>query len=188
TYKVEDGAIVGRTTDGSPNSFLSPPKDYGDFVLEFDVKCDPRLNSGCQIRSHIYDKNFETTTPEGKTRKFEVGHVYGYQCEVCDNVKGLCGDFWDEARRVKWLGNVKDTPEQRAAFKMGEWNHYKIVAQGDHIRSWVNGVLIADFHDSMDASGLIGFQVHGIKAGTGPYEVRWKNIKIRELSPGDQVD
>ncbi|MCE9554095.1 MAG: DUF1080 domain-containing protein, partial [Planctomycetes bacterium] len=51
TYKAEDGAIVGTTTKGSPNSFLCSDKDYGDFELQFDVKVDRQLNSGVQIRS-----------------------------------------------------------------------------------------------------------------------------------------
>jgi hypothetical protein len=62
------------------------------------------------------------------------------------------------------------------------------VAQGDHIRSWVNAVPCADFHDATDASGFIGLQVHGIAAGAGPYQVRWKNIRIRELKLNDKVD
>ena len=56
TYRVENGTIVGRTEEGSPNSFLCTDKLYGDFELEFDVKCDPRLNSGVQIRSKAKDK------------------------------------------------------------------------------------------------------------------------------------
>ena len=52
-YRVEDGAIVGTAVKGSPNTFLCTDKDYGDFVLELEVKCDPRLNSGVQIRSQI---------------------------------------------------------------------------------------------------------------------------------------
>ena len=38
------------------------------------------------------------------------------------------------------------------------------------------------FLDTMDVTGFIGLQVHGIKKGTGPYEVRWRNIKIIGLS------
>jgi len=52
-YEVEDGAIVGTTVKGSPNSFLCTDRRYGDFVLEFEVNLDPRLNSGVQIRSGI---------------------------------------------------------------------------------------------------------------------------------------
>ena len=51
TYTVEDGAIVGRTAEGSPNSFLCSNKMYDDFELFFEVKVDDPLNSGCQIRS-----------------------------------------------------------------------------------------------------------------------------------------
>ena len=40
SYKVEDGAIVGTTVEGSPNTFLCKG-DFKDFVLELEVKCDP---------------------------------------------------------------------------------------------------------------------------------------------------
>jgi hypothetical protein len=50
-YSVEDGALVGRTVLGEKNSFLCPPRDYADFVLEFEVLVDPSLNSGLQVRS-----------------------------------------------------------------------------------------------------------------------------------------
>ena len=56
TYEVRDGAIVGTTVDGSPNTFLCRGP-FGDFELEFDVKCDKALNSGVQIRSHVYEKD-----------------------------------------------------------------------------------------------------------------------------------
>ena len=51
TYRVEDGAIVGKTNEGSPNSFLCTKKHYSDFELKFEVKVDNALNSGVQIRS-----------------------------------------------------------------------------------------------------------------------------------------
>ena len=47
TYRVQDGAIYGRTAKGSPNSFLCSNKEFGDFELEFEVKLfDAALNSG----------------------------------------------------------------------------------------------------------------------------------------------
>jgi hypothetical protein len=73
------------------------------------------------------------------------------------------------------------TDAAKAAFKKGEWNHYRIVVQGDHYQSFVNGVKTADFHQSGDPEGNIGFQVHGIKKGSGPYTVRWKNVKFKAL-------
>src|SRR5262249_11429314 len=100
----------------------------------------------------------------------------------------VSGIFGDGARRTKWLDDFSNKLEAAKAFKNDEWNHYRIAAQGDHIRSWVNGVPCADFRDDLDASGFIGLQVHSIPATVGPYKVRWKNIRIRELKPGHKVD
>lgn len=176
-YRVEDGAIVGKTVEGSKNTFLSTTKNYGDFELELEVKCDVELNSGIQIRSHVYEK--DTPQPSQSKRIREKGEVYGYQCEITNQAKGTSGNFWDEGRWTKWHAELSE--EGKKAFKDGEWNTYRIRAKGNRIQSWVNGVKCADFTDDMDKTGFIGLQVHGIKKGTGPYEVRWRNIRIREL-------
>jgi len=185
TYKVEDGQIVGTTTEGSPNTFLCRGP-YDDFELELDVRCDKALNSGIQIRSHVYEQD----TPQESNPKLirKAGMVYGYQCEIAAAEGGVAGNFWDEARRTKWLDDFSTKPEAKQALENDEWNHYRIVAQGDRLRSWVNGIACADFRDTTDASGFIGLQVHGIKKGAGPYSVRWKNIRIRELKPDDKVE
>ena len=184
-YEAVDGMIVGTTVEGSANTFLCKGP-YSDFVLELEVLCDKELNSGIQIRSHVYEK--DTPQPSNPKRIRKAGVVYGYQCEIAAAARGTSGNFWDEARRTKWLDDFSDKPGASKAFKDGQWNRYRIVAQGDRIRSWINGVACADFRDKTDASGFIGLQVHGIKKGTGPYQVRWRNIRIRELKPGDKVD
>jgi hypothetical protein len=173
-YRVEDGAIVGRTVEGSGNTFLCKGP-FKDFVLELDVKCDPELNSGIQVRSHLRDPD-----AEGLRR------LYGPQCEIAAN--GTAGKFYDEARDGKWLdGEGPKSPEAEKAFKADGWNHYRIVVRGDRYRSWINGVATAEFQDGRDSEGLIGLQVHAIAGGTGPYEVRWKNVTIREL-PSSRSD
>ena len=185
-YHAENGMIVGTTVEGSKNTFLSTRRDYADFELQLDVLCDKELNSGVQIRSHVYEK--ATPQPSQPKRTREKGEVYGYQCEIATGDKCVCGNFWDEGRWTKWLDDLSKKPGACAAFKDGQWNTYRIVAQGDRIRSWVNGVPCADFRDTMDATGFIGLQVHTIKAGTGPYQVRFKNLNLRELQPGDVVN
>src|SRR5215471_6782861 len=164
TYKVEDGAIVGTTVARSPNTFLCRGP-YSDFELEFDVLCDKPLNSGVQIRSHTYEKDTPLASKGGKIRP--AGDVYGYQCEITKAEEGVAGNFWDEARRTKWLDDFSNKPAAAKAYKDDEWNHYRIVAQGDHIRSWVNGVPCADFHDDLDARGFIGLQVHSVRPEIG---------------------
>ena len=178
-YRVEDGAIVGTTAEKSKNTFLCTKRDYADFELIVDILCDKELNSGVQIRSHVYEK--ESPQPSLPKKMREKGEVFGYQCEVTTADKCQSGNFWDEGRWTKWHDDLTKKPGACAAFKEGQWNTYRIVAQGDRIRSWVNGVACADFRDSLDASGFIGLQVHSVGAGKGPYQVRFKNIKLREL-------
>lgn len=185
-YEVKDGVIVGTTVEGSANTFLCTKKDYADFVFEAEVLCDKELNSGFQIRSHVYEKDTPQASKKNRVRK--AGEVYGYQCEITVQEKGTSGNFWDEGRFTKWHDNLTNRPPALSAFKDGQWNQFRIAAQGDRIRSWVNGVPCADFRDATDKTGFIGLQVHGIKAGSGPFQVRWKNIRVRELKPGEQID
>ena len=68
TYKIEKGVIVGTAVPNTPNSFLCTRKHYGDFILELEFKVDPVLNSGVQVRSHVYEKDTAVEI-RGKKRK-----------------------------------------------------------------------------------------------------------------------
>ncbi len=164
TYRIEGDAIVGRTAEGSPNSFLCTTQDYGNFELTFEVKVDDALNSGVQIRSQ--------SKPER-----DNGRVHGPQVEIATN--GTAAFIYGEALGTGWLTE----PTNHTKFKNGEWNAYRVVAQGNRINTYLNGAPVAELVDEKTGmlSGFIGLQVHGIGKEQGPYEVRWRNIKIREL-------
>ncbi|MGD8239726.1 MAG: DUF1080 domain-containing protein, partial [Armatimonadota bacterium] len=72
--------------------------------------------------------------------------------------------------------------KKRAAFRDGEWNRYRVVCLGEWITTWVNGIRVADLTDDMTARGFIGLQVHSYR-GEKPAQVRWRNIRLRELTP-----
>ena len=165
-YTVEDKAIVGTTVLNTPNSFLCTEKMYTDFILELEFLVERGMNSGIQIRSHSY-------------KHYRNHRVHGYQVEIDTSSRAWSGGIYDEARRG-WLFPLKDKPEAQGAFKQGQWNHYRIEAIGDRIRTWVNGVPAADLRDDMTATGFIALQVHGSKeAGK---KIRWRNIRIQDLS------
>lgn len=183
TYRVENGEIVGTTVEGSPNTFLTPKREYGDFILEFEVKTDPRLNSGVQIRSHEYEADTQTRIWNGTEwvdREQKKGRFHGYQVEISNEQAANSGGIYDEARRG-WLYEPKpdNNPECSAAFKDTEWNKYRIVAEGVRIQTFVNGAKCADLIDPLDLSGYIGFQVHSFRGDT-PTEVRWRNVFIQD--------
>jgi len=182
TYKVEKGEIVGTTAEGSPNSFLCSDKEYGDFILEFETKTDPVLNSGVQVRSHRYAAETKVLTNNGKEiveRKHPAGRVHGYQVEIANEKSGASGGIYDEGRRG-WLHNIASDPVASKAFKDNQWNRYRVEARGDRIRVWINGVPCADIVDSMDLTGFIALQVHAFK-GEKPAQVRWRNVRIQDL-------
>jgi hypothetical protein len=185
-YHVSDGEIVGTAVKGSPNSFLCTEKEYGDFILEFEVKCDPNLNSGVQIRSHIAKEEmafvFRNDKGEPTTRKIPADRVYGYQVEIAAARARSSGGIYDEARRGFFVGPVARDSAGATAFKDNEWNKYRIECKGSSMKTWVNGVPCADLLDSLDARGIIGLQVHGIgNKEFKPYQVRWRNLRIKEL-------
>jgi hypothetical protein len=96
TYRVADGAIVGRTSEGSPNSFLATEQAYGDFELEFEVRVDDPLNSGVQIRSRARERAAGAAPDE------QAGRVFGPQVEI-EASPGLAGYLYGEAMGRGWL-------------------------------------------------------------------------------------
>ena len=183
TYKVEDGAIVGTTKPKTENTFICPDKQFGDFELEFDVKCDPELNSGVQIRSSSLAKDI----PAGVTKqqmnramkRVNENSLFGPQVEIAAN--GNAGALYFEGIGG-WLiqPNVELT---KNVYKRNDWNHYRILAKGSQIKVWINGSKISDSLEQKTGlkSGFLGFQVHKVKTDL-PLNVRWKNIKIRKLN------
>ncbi|RKR12257.1 uncharacterized protein DUF1080 [Maribacter vaceletii] len=164
-YTVKDGAIVGTTVKKTPNSFLTSDKMYGDFILELDYKVDSSMNSGIQIRSNSFPY-------------YKEGRVHGYQIEIDPSARAWSAGIFDESRRG-WLNPLDKNPEAQKAFKQNDWNHYRIEAIGDTLKTWINNVPAAYLIDDKTASGFIALQVHSIggkkKEGT---EIIWKNINI----------
>lgn len=167
-YVIDGDMIVGISKANTPNSFLTTEKMYDDFIFEVDVKIDFGLNSGIQFRSNSFED-------------YNKGRVHGYQAEIESDAGGRlwAGGIYDEARRG-WLYPLTRNQKGRKAFRSGDWNHYRIEAIGNTIRTWVNGVQCANLVDDMTSSGFIALQVHGIrnKREEGK-KVMWKNIRVK---------
>lgn len=165
-YEVVDGTIMGHTEVGSPNSFLCSSKEYADFELRFEVKVDPGLNSGVQIRSVSKDD-------------INNGRVHGPQVEI-ESDPGESGYIYSEGTGRGW---ISPTQTQRNVFKNDGWNRYRVLADGNRIQTWINGKRIEDLDVPAVEStkGFLGLQVHGIGKDLGPFKVQWRNIRIQEL-------
>ena len=177
TYEVVDGVITGHTAVPSPNTFLSTKKTYRDFELVFEVKVDDHLNSGVQIRSRT-----------GAKVNSKEGRYHGPQVEI-EASPGQAGYIYGEATGRGWLSPEPKSPvptvNQHSHFRNGEWNHYRIVAKGARIQTYINGRLVADLSDeaiyATHPEGHIGLQVHSIHKDQHPMSVSWRKLYIREL-------
>jgi putative membrane-bound dehydrogenase-like protein len=155
-WRVADGEIVGETSGLARNEFLRSDMTAEDFRLSLDVKLTKNQgNSGIQFRSEAL--------PEGEMR--------GYQADIGS---GWWGKLYEENRR----GLLWDKSGE-AFVKPGEWNHYEIVADGNHIRTSINGQPCVDFTDNSGVPrGIFALQLH---AGDAT-EVRFKNLKLEPIT------
>jgi hypothetical protein len=172
-YRVENGEVIGVSKIKTPNTFMATRQIYGDFILEYEMKMDPGLNSGVQIRS-------KALQPDGTER------VNGYQveCDDHDN-RPWAGGIYEEAARG-WLYPMSYNMCATKANKRGEWNKIRVEAIGSTIRTYINGINFANLVDDARKEGFIALQVHGIgkdEALEGK-EIRWRNIRILTEEPG----
>ena len=192
-YTVEEDCIVGTSVPNTGNSFLCTTKTYSDFIFECEFKVDPVLNSGIQFRSQYFDEPTEIPTSEGKTKVADPDRVHGYQYEIDVEPKRArmwAGGVYDEYRRG-WLypgirGGAKEkfTKQGLNVTDVEGWNKVRIECVGNSIKTYLNGVLRADFEDDLTPAGIIALQVHGVggsKEKIGK-QVRWRGLRIKDLS------
>ena len=167
-WRVEAGEIRGgRDGEKVPsNLFLATEKSYQNFELTLKVRLNGTgfVNGGIQIRS---------VRVPGSTE------MSGYQC---DYGPGWYGKLYDESRRNRVISDVLDAAALKAAVREGDWNEYRIRAEGPRIRTWINGVQAQDYVEKepgMAQDGRIGIQLHS----GGVAAVQAKDVMIEELPP-----
>ncbi len=177
--EVRDGAIIGIVTEGALNTYIATEDtSFGDFIFECEFKCDPGINSGIQFRSRFAHG--------------DIKRAYGYQYEIDPTPRALSAGLQEAGRRA-WLTPTANKGEPRDSwvkahgdiFKPGEWNTARIEARGRHLRTWLNGQLMADIEDKADVAiprGFIGMQIHQTKdAKLFGREAAFRNLRIQRL-------
>ena len=160
-WRVENGEIVN---DGQ-GPYLTTEKSFRDFDLHLEYKTVAQADSGVYLKATPQVQIWDTTEAGGK---WNIGADKG------------SGGLWN---------NSKDAPGKdplvHADKPFGEWNQLRVTQVGAETSVWLNGKLVVD-HANMEnywnrelpliANGPIQLQTHG-------GEIRWRNIKIKELSP-----
>jgi hypothetical protein len=189
-WRVENGAIVGESTEANPvkqNTFVIY---RGSEPADFDLKVELRLNAGntgVQYRS-------QQVPADEKTNKWVLK---GYQADFDFN-NTFSGMLYEERGRgiimqrggVAWLGDGSrgvigsaGTPDElKPVIKVNDWNQFHVIARGNTLIHILNGrvtaTLVDDDVKNRSMKGLIGFQIH-----TGPaMKVEFRNVYLKNVS------
>jgi len=155
---VEDASSPARPATARSAGFCTEG-NHADFILELEVNINTG-NSGVQIRSTCDGKTMVLSDRSGPLQTRLSGGLYeqggAAGCKTCRN-----------------------NPTARAAFKVGEWNKYRIECVGDSIKSWVNA-------SRGRLSRLDGHQRRHRVAGSCGNRclVRFRNIRLQDLADG----
>ena len=184
-WSVKDGAITGTTSNEKPLQFNTFLVWQGGQPANFELRAKYKMvgnNSGIQYRSKVIDEE-----------KFIVG---GYQADIDASLQFSGINYEERGRGIlaqrgqSVTINADDTksvtdfstPDALGKLiRKEDWNDYLVVAKGNHLQHFINGVLVSEVIDNQSAkaatSGVIALQAH-----TGPaMTIQFKDLVLKEL-------
>ncbi len=159
-WRVEEGVLIGENDAAKKGNYLWTEKEYGDFVLEFDVR-------------------WNSTTPRGVDTGIEMRKPH-IQLQL-----GVSGSLKVDMTGSWYTGGKERYPEAGQAKTVktlmkpeGEWNTFRIQAKGDTFTCWINGQKASEYTDAkFSGAAPIGLQIHPAVV----MKCEYRNIKIVEL-------
>jgi hypothetical protein len=200
-WSVEDGVITGKTAPNPEkpekstlrhNTFLVwKDGKLANFELRFKYRIPTASgNSGAQYRSIVLEEGADGPIVSGYQADFEAGPKYsgilyeergrGVLALRGQQVKVVPAPDNQEKHKIEVTGSVGDSDAIQASIKQGDWNEYRIVANGNHLQHFINGMQTVDVSDEQSkarSEGVLALQMH---AGP-PMTVQFKDIVLKKL-------
>jgi hypothetical protein len=169
-WTVQDGVLRSGKRRGT---WLVSDKEYGDFVLELEIKLGERGNSGVALRAPLRgDPAFD-----------------GMELQVADY------RYNTQAKPSELTGGIyRAIAPSKQVYKPTEWNKFRVELKGEHLKVTLNGEVIQDVdlskydqpvkrHDGSPAppvkdrprTGHIGFQY--LSSDNSPVLIRGARLK-----------
>jgi hypothetical protein len=166
-WSVKDGAIVGKSADKVPTSFLYTKDNYSDFRLTLSSRMvESENHAGVALWGEIAEQGANKWYTHGPLVIFPSPSMWDYI-----EAKGL---------RVYRPTSEKVTSQH-------DWVQVEILAQGNRVRSAFNGVEVMEWREpdpNRIKVGPIGIQLHAL---TGPQEVLYKDIVVETFPREDRL-
>ena len=160
-WRVKNGYIEGYAPAGAEPAYdqhghwLVTKHQSENFDFRIKFRC-PSGNSGIQFRSKFNGD----------------GRMEGYQADIT-STGGLVGAIFYEPSGFLCR---PDRDVVKNAFRVGDWNEYRIVARGFKCAIYLNGKLTTEFEDDRSRSGFFGVQLYGSNS-----IIHIKDIELRTL-------
>jgi hypothetical protein len=186
-WSIVDGSFVGVVSKEKPlktNTFMIYRGNIPDnFEFKAEYRISPEGNSGVQYRSE-------------KVENLPFA-LKGYQADI-DGANRYTGQNYEErgrgflamrgeqsvlkeGQKPTITGSLGNTDDLKSKIKKDDWNEIHIIAKGNHLQHYINGVLMSETTDEDQVkrklNGLIGLQVHVM----AKMKVEYRNIYLKKI-------
>ncbi len=131
-------------------------------------------------------QKFAKWNMSGYQADFDYGNKYTGQLYEQNSSRGIIA--WrgqmvetNQGKRPRLLGTLGSSDELKSYIKIGDWNQYEVIADGNTLIHIVNGHVMAILVDNdptlSQAKGLIGFEIEG----DGVVKVSQRNVWLKKL-------
>jgi len=174
-YVKDEEILCHRTKDTPEHTFVTTVKKYSDFILEIDFKLDaPGYSAGVLVRC------IDAVQETAKVR------LYGYQVKIDQSTRSWTGGIFDDfGGSWKWMYDLSENEPARKAFRLGEWNTFRVEAIGNSIKVWLNNVPSTNLFNKKYKEGYIALKIHALKPDGKGEEllIHFRNIRIITKDP-----
>jgi hypothetical protein len=159
-WRVENGVLIGENNAAKKGNYLWTEKEYGDFIIEFDVRWKGVTERGVDTGIEMRKPNIQL------------------QLGISGSLKVDMSGSWYTGGKEKYpeAGQAK---EAKTLMKPeGEWNHFRIQAKGDTFTCWINGQKASEYKDAKySGPAPLGLQIHpGVEM-----KCEYRNMRIAPL-------
>ncbi|MGC2401704.1 MAG: DUF1080 domain-containing protein [Acidobacteriaceae bacterium] len=195
-WHVEDGALVAESSPENPSGTTNIIW-RGGHPANFELKLEMKLE-GTGANGGIQYRSANVPPSQGQKVKYPKWNMKGYQADF-DYGNKYTGQLYEQSSPrgiVAWRGQMVQTEqgqkprllatlgtsdELKSFIKVGDWNQFEIIADGNTLIHILNGHVMAILVDNdptySQSKGLIGFEIEG----PGMVKISHRNVWLKEL-------
>jgi len=195
-WHVQDGSLVGESSpehrSGTTNIIWRGGQP-ANFMLKVEMKLEGTgANGGIQYRSLVVPPSaaqqvkYPKWNMKGYQADFDYGNKYTGQLYEQSSSRGIVA--WrgqvvetSQGKHPRLLATLGSSDDLKSYIKVGDWNQFEVIADGNTLIHILNGHVMAVLIDNdpsfSQSKGLIAFEIEG----PGVLKISHRNVWLKEL-------